>query len=291
MKSWEGYEIKEVRPEDKDYPYLLREIPDPPQKLYYKGQFANGKYRALAVVGSRKYSYYGRQVCQELVGKLAEYNIVIVSGLALGIDSIAHQAALDAGSTTWAVLARGLDEVYPYSHRSLANRILEAGGAVFSEEIPGTPPTPLRFPLRNRIIAGLSQGVLVIEAAQRSGTLITACLSLDYGRSVLAVPQNIHNLTGKGTNWLISKGARLVRDVGDILDELGIEPNLMPRQTIKNDLTDGEKKIFEELKRGDRDIEELSKRLQKPIEQITPILMAMVIKGIVKRLGNGRYVV
>jgi len=248
-------------------------------------------YRALAVVGSRKYSHYGKQVCQDLIGELSGNDLVIVSGLALGIDSIAHQSALDAKLTTWAVLACGLDSVYPRSHYFLANRILNACGAVFSEMKKGTPAMPHLFPLRNRIIAGLSQGTLVIESARPSGTLITACVSLDYGRSVLSIPQNIHNITGQGANWLISKGARLVSNADDILDELNIKPKPSVPQVKEKGLSGQEKKIYEELKKGVKSADELAKNLNKSVEQITPILMMMVIQGIVKRLGDGGYVI
>lgn len=286
IKHWEDYPIQVVKLKDKNYPCLLKEINDPPAKLYYKGRLPAGEYTAVAVVGSRKYTSYGKQAAEELTGSLARRGIIIVSGLALGIDSLAHQAALETPSITWAVLARGLDGVYPASHYGLACRILAAGGTVFSEEAIGTPAEPFRFLQRNRLIAGLSQATLVIEAAERSGTLITARFALDYNRSVLAVPQNIYNFTSKGTNRLIAQGARLVLAADDILDELGIEIKSYHRKIV---LTEMEKKICQAIKNEPLDADAISRQTHIRIDRLNAGLIMMVINGIIKKLENGTY--
>ena len=209
---------------DPAYPALLKEINDPPFVLFIRGKLPNTNSPTLGVVGTRKLTPYGKSACQEIVGPLVNQGIVIVSGLALGIDGVAHQVAVDNNSPTIAVLGGGVDKktVSPPSHRDLAEKIITTGGAVISEYPPGFTPTVYSFPARNRIIAGLSLGTLVIEAAEKSGALITAKCALDYNRDVFAVPHTITSPTGIGPNNLIKMGAKVVTKASDIIESLSL---------------------------------------------------------------------
>lgn len=212
-----------------EYPARLREIPDPPPALTERGTMPPENHAWLCVVGARKYSEYGKNVTTDLIRGLRGYPVVIVSGLALGIDGIAHRAALDAGLTTVAVPGSGLADrvLYPASHFALAHEILSKGGALLSEFEPDWRPRPESFPQRNRIMAGLSHAVLVIEAEERSGTLITARLATEYNRDVLTVPHSIYNATGAGPHLLMTLGATPIRSAGDILLALHLEESHM----------------------------------------------------------------
>lgn len=217
-------EIFELR--KKDFPELLKEIPDKPEKLYYRGELPDWEEnKFLCVVGSRKYSEYGKSVCQKLISGLSGYPIVIVSGLALGIDGIAHEAALQAGLKTIAIPGSGLSDkvLYPPSNFGLAQKILKAGGALISEFEADTKAAPYMFPQRNRIMAGLSHATLIIEAEEMSGTLITARLAMEYNRDVLAIPGSIFSENTKGTHSLIGNGAALVTGSADILEVLELK--------------------------------------------------------------------
>lgn len=204
---------------DEDYPSLLRQIPDPPLTLFYRGDRKLLAQVAIGVVGSRKPTPYGRASCAYLVKELAQAGLVIVSGLAYGIDGEAHQAALAAGGKTIAVMGCGLNHVYPPRHRALYEKI-ESFGLLLSEYPPDTPPVPGLFPERNRIISGLSLGVVVVEAAEKSGSLITADCALEQGREVFAVPGPIFSLMSEGPHNLLKQGAKLVTRTSDILEEL-----------------------------------------------------------------------
>jgi DNA processing protein len=205
------------------YPEILREIAKPPKQLYALGNITELLTRPrLAVVGSRKVSIYGRQVTQQLARDTAARGIVIVSGLALGVDGIAHQAAIDAGGKTIAVLPTGLDRIYPASHHQLAKKILETGGALITEYPNGTEPFKTNFIARNRIVSGVSDGVLITEAAEKSGTLHTANFALEQGKTVMAVPGNINSPLSAGTNNLIKAGAIPVTNVQDIFHALDL---------------------------------------------------------------------
>lgn len=214
--------IQSFAKKHKQYPELLKHVYKPPGRLYRLGEIPTGRF--LAVVGTRRPTSYGREVAYSFTYELAQAGFVIVSGLAHGIDAIAHQAALDAGGQTIAVLGCGLDVVYPAQNRRLAKDILKQGGALLSEYPPGTPPLKHHFPARNRIIAGLSEGIVVPEADVRSGSLITARLALEEGRTVMAVPGSILSQRSDGTNNLIKAGALAVTDVSDICVGLGYEP-------------------------------------------------------------------
>ena len=205
VRALEGADVLAL--DDGAYPALLREIPDPPVTLYVRGQWrACLEAPCVGVVGSRRCSTYGQNVAVQLARELAARGVTIVSGLARGVDAAAHRGALEAGGRTAAVLGTGIDEVYPRDHRRLAGEILEKGGALVTQFPLGTPPVAENFPYRNRIISGLSYGVIVVEASENSGSLITARLALEQGREVFAVPGNITNRNSFGTNFLI-KGA------------------------------------------------------------------------------------
>src|SRR3990167_8695121 len=215
--------IKKLGPNK--FPKLLSEINDPPDELFLIGEIPSDDHVFLAVVGSRKFTSYGKQAAEQIIAGLKGFPIIIVSGLAIGIDSIAHNAALNAGLTTIAIPGSGLndDVLYPASNRALAKKIVERGGALISPFKPDFKATEWSFPARNRIMAGMSQAVLLIEAEEKSGTGITARLALDYNRDVYAVPGSIFSPTSRGTNALIAGGATPITQSADLLTALGFE--------------------------------------------------------------------
>ena len=230
----------------------LLEIPDCPRQLFVLGEMPNinKSTKVLTVVGSRKNTSYGKNVCEELIKSLSGTDTIIVSGLALGIDAIAHRAALDAGLKTIAVLGNGLSEkvIYPKTHINLAKEIVASGGALLSEYKPDTEARVYTFPARNRICVGLSDAVLVIEAEEKSGTLITSKLATEYNRDVLAVPGNIFSDTTKGPHMLIKLGAVPITSTSDLLDALGHSNHLEKKQSeLPLNVSDAEKKILDIL--------------------------------------------
>jgi len=204
---------------DPEYPPMLLEIPDPPLVLHFRGDASLLARPGVAIVGSRRASPYAINAAHQLAAQVASAGLTVVSGLARGVDAASHAAALDAGGRTVAVLGTGIDRIYPRSHARLFRRI-EAGGAIVSEFPPGTPPRPENFPVRNRIISGLTHGTVIVEATGRSGSLITARLAAEQNREVFAVPGSIFSAGSEGTHRLIQYGAKLVHDVNDILEEL-----------------------------------------------------------------------
>lgn len=272
-----------------EFPPLLSEISDPPEQLYLRGTLPSPETKLLAVVGSRRHSPYGKDACETLIKGLAGHNIAIVSGLALGMDAIAHRAALSAGLPTIAVPGSGLsDEVlYPRTNSILATDILEAGGALLSEFEPTFRATPYSFPQRNRIMAGMSHATLVIEAGEKSGTLITARLAMEYNRDVLTVPSSIFSKLSYGPHMLIRNGATPVTKSEDILEALGIEAAQREKKVFEN-LSANEKKVLEFLEHPlPRD--ELLAHLNIPITEANVLLSSMELKGIiVERLGELR---
>jgi len=234
--------MHEINFQDKNFPKILKEISKPPKKIFVIGEILPQDEIAIAIVGSRKCSNYGKQVAYDLAYELAKNGVTIISGLALGIDGEAHKGALDAGGRTLAVLGSGLDEnsIYPYSHKSLAERVINSG-ALISEYEPGTPPMKHRFPERNRIVSGLSLGVLVIEANERSGSLITARLGLEQGKDIFAVPGSIYSKGSFGTHKLIQDGAKLVKNANDVLEELEIAGIKITKKETKENFSENEK--------------------------------------------------
>jgi DNA processing protein len=242
------FPIRQLPPNE--YPPLLKEIPDKPSLLYIRGVLPSPETKYLCVVGSRASTPYGRRLTQKLIAGLAKYPVCIVSGMAIGIDSEAHNAALDVGLPTIAVLPSGLDDhiIYPAQHRKLAAQILKKGGALISENEPDFKAMIHSFSQRNRIAAGMSTAALIIEAGEKSGTLITAKLALDYNREVLAIPHELGRDTGTGVNALIRAGATLVRNSEDILEALGLKLLENPVQaTLPSDLNEREVAIMESL--------------------------------------------
>lgn len=215
-------EIKEIYINSGDYPERLRNIYDPPKKLYVLGNFKILKEKAIAIVGSRKATEYGKKVAFQISQELTKENINVVSGLAIGIDTYAHLGAISIQNqaSTIAVLGSGIDEMYPKENTELARKIIQTGGCIVSEYPLGTKPKKINFPQRNRIISGLSEGVVVVEASEKSGSLITAEFGIEQGKEIFAVPGNIDNPLSKGTNQLIMDGAKMVLSSKEILEEI-----------------------------------------------------------------------
>jgi DNA processing protein len=278
---------------DDDYPVYLREIFDPPSVLCYAGRVEVLQGPAVAVVGARKPSPYGRAVAERLAEDLASRGIIIVSGLARGIDSTAHWGALRGGKTV-AVLGSGLDEIYPKEHRRLFDKIVEQGAAV-SEFPLDTPPYASNFPRRNRIISGLSQAVVVVEATEKSGSLISARLALEQDREVMAVPGNVTSDLSRGTNWLIKTGAKLVGGWEDVAEELPspLRENLLAKKAGETQplplLSDDEAVVYRLLKADElAHIDELLERCPYSISELLGLLLSLEIKGVIKQ-SPGKY--
>lgn len=279
---------------DDTYPALLKNIYDPPFCLFVRGSLDLTQDYPIAVVGTRKASNYGKQVTQEIVRTLAHHGLTIVSGLALGIDGIAHETTLGASGKTIAVLGSGVNRhhVYPAVHRQLADRIIEQGGAVISEFPPGTLPSKFTFPRRNRIISGLSLGTLVVEAAEKSGALITSSCALDHGREVFAVPHPITSKTGAGPNKLIKDGAHIITAAEDIIDILNLKE--LETFTQNKDIipdTPIEASLLKHLSRDPSHVDELIKQSGLTSSEVNSTLTMMEMKGAVRNLGNMQYVV
>jgi len=264
------------------YPQNLREIPDPPLVLFYRGTIQEDDSRAIAIVGSRKATPYGREFAKKLAFQLAQSGLTIISGLARGIDTEAHRGALEAEGRTIGVLGSGLDRIYPPENSELAERITKRG-AILSEFLPGTPPEKWNFPQRNRIISGLALGVVVVEASEKSGALITASLALEQGRSVFAVPGMPGSWAARGTNKLIKEGAKLVEGPEDILEEILPQVPLLKREKEKPK-DPLENLLLEFLREGPKHVDEISRFLKKSPQETLGILLKMELEGLVKEL-------
>lgn len=274
---------------DKNYPQLLREIPDCPVLLYIKGSLEALNPASLAIVGSRKYSDYGNNIARKVAGECADGGLTLVSGLALGIDTIVHRSTLDHGGLTVGVLGCGLDTVYPSSNTFLARDIIEKGGAIVSEYPPGTIPMKQNFPARNRIIAGLSLGTLVVEAAADSGALITAYQALEYNRLVFAIPGSIDSPNSAGSNQLIKEGAILTTSAADVFSELNIKnkkAEIKSRSSMPEN--ENEMKVNEFLKSAPLSADELVRLSGINVIELSSILTIMEMKGIIYN-SAGRY--
>jgi DNA processing protein len=293
LERLEGLRIRIITWKDKSYPNLLKEIDYVPPVLYICGTLTKEDEFALAVVGTRKLSVYGRQVTERLVTDLAKGKVTIVSGLARGIDTVAHTAALDAGGRTLAILANGLDTIYPADNHGLAKRIVDSGqGALITEFPLGVKPETGNFPRRNRIISGLSQGVLVTEAPKASGALITAGCALDQGREVFAVPGNIYSPGSFGTNKLIQDGARMVTEVNDILEALNLF--MVPQHIeMQAELPENaeERTLLALLSHEPLHVDELIRESELPTMTVTATLTMMELKGMIKQVGGMQFVV
>jgi len=275
------------------FPSLLSEISDPPTRLFIRGILPKPDTKLLCVVGSRRHSPYGKDACESLINGLRGHNIAIVSGLALGIDAVAHRACLEAGLKTIAVPGSGLDDevLYPRTNRILAKDILKAGGALLSEFEPTFHATPYSFPQRNRIMAGMSHATLVMEAGEKSGTLITARLAMEYNRDVLTVPSSIFSRLSYGPHMLIRNGATPITKSADILEVFGIEEKEFHKKTSEN-LGENEKKVLQLLEHPttrDELLHTLLHTFEIPIRDAHILLSSMELKGlIIEKLGELR---
>ena len=279
---------------DPNYPARLRMIPDPSPVLYVKGKIAASDEKAVAVVGSRSASDYGRRVARDLCRGLVSLGFTVVSGMALGIDGAAHEAALSAGGRTIAVLGSGVDRVYPPDHDRLYRRICESG-AVVSELPMGTRPMAYHFPARNRLISGLSLGVVVVEATEKSGSLITAAVALEQGREVFAVPGEVGSSRSRGAHRLIRQGAKLVETVDDILEE--IAPQLLPRRgdgpkeakQLPESAGGEARKVFGLLQERTLQIDEVIEATGFTPAKVSEILLGLELQGYLRQLPGNKY--
>ncbi len=287
------------------YPPALKEIPDPPDVLFMRGDLNHEDRRAIAMVGARRASTYGKSQAARLARELVQAGFTVISGLARGIDGAAHQAALDAGGRTLAVLANGLATIYPPEHASLADHVAE-NGALISETPPRFQVRPRMFPQRNRIISGLTLGVIVVEAAERSGALITARHALEQGREVFAMPGPVHSPTSRGCHRLLRDGARLIESVDDVLDEIGpllehvesvgTPANETPRATNApiaalpepTDLSEEERKILSQLEQLPVAIDQVVTASGLPAHQVLATLSSLEMRRLIRRLEGNR---
>jgi DNA processing protein len=276
--------------EDEAYPSRLKEIDQPPPILYLRGELTTEDSWAVAVVGTRRVTAYGRQVTEELASYLAQNGVTVVSGLARGVDAIAHQAALKAGGRTLAVMGNGVDRIYPPEHRALGEQIL-ASGALLSDYAPGTPPESANFPPRNRLISGLSLAVVVVEAGETSGALITAQFAVDQGREVFAVPGNILAPQSKGTNRLIQQGAHPLLSARDVLEALNltrVSEQRLVRKVLPADNVEAQ--VLNVLAHEPLHVDEIRNQTGLPIERVSATLVMMELKGMVRQVGGMNYV-
>lgn len=292
LQKIENLGISAITIKDKVYPKILKEIADAPALLYVKGEMLRDNELALAVVGARKFSPYGEQVIGKIIPSLVESGLVIVSGLALGIDSLAHRATVDNKGRTIAVLGNGLDSIYPSVNNHLAHEIVKSGGALISEFPIGTPSYKYNFPFRNRIIAGLSLGTLVVEAAQESGSLITANCALEYNREVFSVPGDINRETSEGPNNLIKMGSKLVTSADDILLELNIDKkseHIKAKEIIPDSKEEAE--ILAHLGTDPVHVDKIAHLAKLDIVKVNQTLTLMEMKGRIKNIGGSQYII
>mgnify|MGYP000016285402 CR=1 FL=1 len=281
-----------LRPNDPDWPQGVQHTSPTPTRLFLRGQLP--KTPGVAVVGTRRITPYGRACTELLVRELVRLGVPVVSGLALGIDGVAHETAVEGGGMTVAIIGGGIDDrsISPSSHAGLAKRILESGGAIMSEYPPGAPSLPHHFPERNRLIAALSRAVLVIEAPHKSGAMITAKLALDMGREVWAVPGAITQENSQGPNELIRNGATPINGPDDLAQALGFEVRNGGRQGRlfpMEDLPPPERAVAEKLATGIDTADALSRALQLSVTAVSGVLTALELKGLVRSVGGGRY--
>jgi DNA processing protein len=290
MEKLEHYGVTVLTWRDPDYPARLKEIYDYPPVLYVRGPLVPEDEWCVAVVGTRKATVYGRQVTEEIVTDLARSKITIVSGLARGIDSVAHRAALEAGGRSIAIFACGLDIVYPSENANLARQIMQQG-ALMSEYPLGISPRADNFTRRNRIMSGLSLGVLVVEADETSGAMITAHMALEQNREVFAIPGSILSPASRGTNRLIQEGAKLVSNYTDILEELNLTAvahQIEMKEIIPS--SDTEALLLKQLSAEPTHIDEVCRSSGLPVSTVSSTLTLMELKGLVKQVGNMNYV-
>jgi DNA processing protein len=291
QKINEDLNIKVITFIDDEYPKILKNIYDPPAVLYCKGKPLKETSSMIAIVGSRRTSEYGRQMAEKFAYELSEAGFTVISGLARGIDSMAHRGAIKARGYTIGVLGCGVDVIYPRENKGLF-RQMEEYGTLVSEYPPGTQCAPGNFPARNRIISGLSQAVLVVEAGNRSGALITCDFALEQGKDVYAIPGNITSPYSIGTNELIKEGAKLVTCPEDILEEFGLAGNSIADRPTQEayQLDIFETQVYNALEDGEKQLEELVAITELEVSKLNAILTILEMKGIVKQLPGGKFV-
>ncbi len=284
-------EIKEIKITDEDYPESLKKISDAPKVLYYKGNIEVLKKSCFAVVGTRRPSSYGQQATLQITGELVDAGLVIVSGMAPGIDTFAHTICVEKKQPTIAVLGSGLGEkvIYPQQNLELSRQIVKQGGCLISQYPPTMPGLTHQFPERNRIVVALSMGVLVVEAKEKSGSLITARLAKEQHKKLFAVPGPIYTLNSKGPNKLIKEGATLVESAQDILDVLGIEPPTFDRPSADEGENETEDLILMALKEGALYIDKIIEKTKLSPSIIATSLALMEISGKIRNLGGNTY--
>jgi DNA processing protein len=290
MEELEAQDVTLLTWLDEGYPRRLKEIDQPPPVLYVRGELTTKDEWAVAIVGTRKFTHYGQQAAEEVAAFLARNGVTVVSGLARGVDSIAHQAALDAGGRTMAVLGCGVDQIYPPENRKLAEAMME-NGAILSDYPIGTPPEGVNFPPRNRIISGLSIASVIVEAGDKSGALITAQFALEQGRDVFAVPGSIFSPASKGPNRLIREGAHPLLSPEDLMQALDlamITEHQTARKVLPADAT--EAALFAAIGYEPVHIDEIGRQTNLPIEKVSATLALMELKGMVRQVGGMQYV-
>ena len=280
--------INTMSPQDSKYLQIITTIAIPPKKLHFIGKIPASRIPTVAIVGSRKPTAYGKEVTYQLAFDIAKRGVMIISGLALGVDAIAHRAALDAGGKTLAVLANGVDIIYPATNRDLASDVLAHEGAIISEYEPGTEARDFQFLERNRIVSGLSDAIIVTEAAARSGTLSTAAHALEQGREVFVVPGNITSPLSAGCNNLIKQGAHPITGAEDVLEIIAPEL-LRPQSLLPLGSTPLESKIISLLQSGIRDGEELQGLSEVDVVEFSRAITMMEISGTIRALGGNQW--
>jgi DNA processing protein len=288
-----GEKIKIIKKSSREYPKILKEIPDAPKQLFVRGELPKNNDMNFAIVGTRAATEYGKTLAFKIAKELAELGLNIVSGMALGIDTQAHLGALAGGGQTVAVLGSGIDDnsIYPQENLRLAKKIVENGGAVIGEHDPSQKSEIWYFPERNRIISGLSRGVLVVEAPEKSGALITARLALEQNREVFAVPGPVFSKNSIGTNKLIKSGAKLVVSIDDILEELNLtDLKLEKTKTEINNLTGDERIILNIIEKEPIHIDKICEISKIAIGKILSVISILEIRGIIKNIGGSKFV-
>ncbi len=280
----------EIKIEDKNYPTELKKIKDAPKVLYYRGILPSSDEKCIAIVGTRRYSPYGQQVALKMAGELADAGLIIVSGLAPGIDTFSHRAVVEKRKRTIAVLGTGLDEksIYPQINLNLSRKIIENGGCLISEYPEGTPGSKFSFPRRNRIISGLSSAVLVIEAKEKSGSLITADYAIKQTRKLFAVPGQIYSANSAGPHKLIREGAKMIINTHDILNELGIEIKQIPGNDTEPENNE-ERIIINALRDEPLNMDKIIEKTKLGAQVVAASLALMEISDKIRNLGGNIY--
>ncbi len=273
--------------DDDEYPSNLRQIADPPPALFVRGRMALTDARAVGIVGARNCTAYGTRMARRIARELSEMGVTAVSGLARGVDAAAHRGAIDARARTVAVLGSGVDVIYPPEHQRLADEILDNGGSIISELLPSAPPTGRHFPARNRIISGMSHGLLLVEAARQSGAMGTVAFALEQGRDVFALPGQADSPLSASTHAIIRDGARLITSAADIMEDLNWSAALSSpshRVTEELPLTQAEQRVYNALLGGPEDTDALVERLDMRPPELNSLLTILELQGLIRKL-------